>query len=233
MTGNTSSSSKRASLTLLKPPATIISPPSPTDIKTTHPTVLPSPPRSASPPIEYDSPESASGSESDHFARPPARKERRIPRPRSDTNAPSDNLEPIPHPVAADQLSNSPQPAQSLLQPDTPGPSKSRSRSPSPSSPHYRPRPPQHRRLSSTHRVRETMDGETRNTETGDRMVNQYKIGRPLGRGAYATVESAIDVGSGIEYVSRCTSCARTHIRLGHEGVFKIPTPYTSLAAET
>lgn len=32
-------------------------------------------------------------------------------------------------------------------------------------------------------------------------MVNQYKIGKTLGKGAYAKVELGVDVGTGLEYV--------------------------------
>jgi len=32
-------------------------------------------------------------------------------------------------------------------------------------------------------------------------MVNQYKIGLSLGKGAYAKVELGVDVGTGTEYV--------------------------------
>lgn len=97
---------------------------------------------------------------------------------------------------------------------------------PSPSSPHlYMPRipspkpPPEvrpssvntapvdkekrhRRRESSTHRVRETIYAEQRSTVDGARMVNQYRLGKNLGKGSYASVEHGIDVGTGIEYVS-------------------------------
>lgn len=33
-------------------------------------------------------------------------------------------------------------------------------------------------------------------------MVNQYKIGKSLGKGAYAKVELGVDVGTGLEYVN-------------------------------
>lgn len=56
--------------------------------------------------------------------------------------------------------------------------------------------------MSSTHRVRETTDGETKSTEDGQRMVNQYRMGPSIGQGAYAKVELGVDVGTGIEYVS-------------------------------
>jgi [calcium/calmodulin-dependent protein kinase] kinase len=192
--------------TLLKPPETIISPPSPTDIKSSDSAVFPSPTRDGVT-VEYDSPKSASESDEDTRQVPPPRRERRIPSPRP--RGPSDSLGSLSsRPVAADAFSKSPQAAPNMLRPESPGPSSRpmSTRSPSPSSPHYRPRPLHQRRASSTHQVRETTDGETRNTESGDRMVNQYKIGRALGRGAYATVESAVDVGTGIEYVRCCAS---------------------------
>ena len=52
------------------------------------------------------------------------------------------------------------------------------------------------------------MDGEQRNTQDGERMVNQYKIGKALGRGAYAKVELGVDVGTGTEYVNPSLSRA-------------------------
>jgi calcium/calmodulin-dependent protein kinase kinase 2 len=45
------------------------------------------------------------------------------------------------------------------------------------------------------------MDGEQRSTDTGERMVNQYRIGQSIGKGAYANVELGVDVGTGQEYV--------------------------------
>lgn len=75
-------------------------------------------------------------------------------------------------------------------------------RAPSPSSPNYRPkRINHHRRTSSTHKVRETVDGEQKTTAEG-RMVNQYKIGDSLGHGAYAKVELGVDITTGEEFVS-------------------------------
>ncbi|WVO14779.1 hypothetical protein L204_102417 [Cryptococcus depauperatus] len=84
-------------------------------------------------------------------------------------------------------------------------------RSPSPSSPSFRPKGLSHRRTSSTHRVRETIDGTQRNTEEGERVINQYKIGKSLGQGAYAKVELAIDVESGVEYAIKEFSKTRLH----------------------
>lgn len=75
-------------------------------------------------------------------------------------------------------------------------------RSPAPSSPNYRPkRTGHHRRTSSSHQVRETVDGEQKTTAEG-RLVNQYRIGKSLGQGAYAKVELAVDITTGKEYVS-------------------------------
>lgn len=73
---------------------------------------------------------------------------------------------------------------------------------PAPSSPYHYPKRIGHRRTSSTHRVRETPNGQQRNTEDGETMVNQYKIGKGLGKGGFAKVELAVDVGTGKEYVS-------------------------------
>jgi [calcium/calmodulin-dependent protein kinase] kinase len=108
-------------------------------------------------------------------------------------------------PFAADALSASPSDDAGLLLPtrieDTGVPL---ARVPSPSSPDYRPRPKHHRRTSSSHQVRETVDGSQSMTEDG-RLVNQYRIGKSLGQGAYAKVELGVDVTTGKEYVS-CTS---------------------------
>jgi hypothetical protein len=79
--------------------------------------------------------------------------------------------------------------------------------------------PGHHRRESSTHRyvlsssrrcrllspacsVRETLDARHYSSEMGERLVNQYKIQKLLGKGAYGNVYKAIDVGTGTEYVS-------------------------------
>jgi len=45
------------------------------------------------------------------------------------------------------------------------------------------------------------MDGRQTSSDDGHRMVNQYKIGLSLGKGAYAKVELGVDVGTGTEYV--------------------------------
>jgi [calcium/calmodulin-dependent protein kinase] kinase len=122
-----------------------------------------------------------------------------------------DNL--APSPLAADALSNSPSddaglllspshPSRMASHEDQPGGSGSPLvRVPSPSSPHYRPKPTHHRRTSSSHQVRETVDGSQTTTEDG-RLVNQYRIGKSLGQGAYAKVELGVDVTTGKEYVS-------------------------------
>lgn len=73
---------------------------------------------------------------------------------------------------------------------------------PAPSSPHAYPKRIGHRRESSTHRVKETPNGLQRSTEDGEVMVNQYRIGKGLGKGGFAKVELAVDVGTGKEYVS-------------------------------
>ena len=110
----------------------------------------------------------------------------------------------IPSPLAADALSSSPSNDPALLLPKEPTLTNEGSplrRVPSPSSPDYRPKRTHHRRTSSTHQVRETVDGSQTTTEDG-RLVNQYKIGRSLGQGAYAKVELGVDVTTGKEYVS-------------------------------
>lgn len=50
--------------------------------------------------------------------------------------------------------------------------------------------------------MKETANGQQRRAEDGETMVNQYRIGKGLGRGGFAQVELAVDVGTGIEYVS-------------------------------
>ncbi|KAJ9092103.1 hypothetical protein QFC21_006969 [Naganishia friedmannii] len=57
-----------------------------------------------------------------------------------------------------------------------------------------------HRRTSSTHRVRETLDAKHYSSEMGERLVNQFKIQELLGKGAYGNVYKAIDVGTGAAY---------------------------------
>lgn len=106
----------------------------------------------------------------------------------------------------------------------------------SPSSPHYRPKGLHHRRTSSTHRVKES-EGQTRNDEDGARLVNQYKIGKSLGQGAYAKVELAIDLQSGEEYVSQVESPlflsdVSKLIRLGDQGILQVETTLSISARE-
>ncbi|WRT65376.1 uncharacterized protein IL334_002319 [Kwoniella shivajii] len=181
---------------LLEPPATIISPPSPTDAKDFHPPTFtfppqPSPSEQSDDAIEYDSPEEAEEVDS----RPPA------PRPRNRSRQSYQSLSPNLTPQISTKISDSPSNDYTLQLPESPAPSASPSRPASPSSPRYRPKGLHHRRTSSTHRVRETTDGHQTSTEDGARMINQYKIGRSLGKGAYAKVELGVDVGSGKEYI--------------------------------
>lgn len=70
-----------------------------------------------------------------------------------------------------------------------------------PSSPDFRPNTRGGRRQSSQHKVRETVSGEQRTGLDGQRMINQYRIGKKLGHGAYASVMLGLDVGTGTEYV--------------------------------
>jgi serine/threonine protein kinase len=49
--------------------------------------------------------------------------------------------------------------------------------------------------------VRETLDAKHYSSEMGERLVNQYKIQKLLGKGAYGNVYKAIDAGTGTEYV--------------------------------
>lgn len=212
--GGSGDSGRTARPSMLQPPATIISPPSPIEPKSVQSHRFPSPPRASSPDqnITVDSPASSPTASP---GRSPGRQSptpSSIPLPR----APSASLGPAP--IAATHMSSSPvwgSPAAgrpsstSLLPPESPdpsaGPSRSGSispRSPSPSSPAYHSQRLGHRRQSSSHRVRETTDGEQRQTESGERMINQYRIGRSLGKGAYAKVELGVDVGTGKEYVS-------------------------------
>lgn len=108
-------------------------------------------------------------------------------------------------PLAADALSASPNDDPDLLLPNQAERQSTEGsplvRVPSPSHPEYRPKPTHHRRTSSSHQVRETVDGSQTTTEDG-RLVNQYRIGKSLGQGAYAKVELGVDVTTGKEYVS-------------------------------
>ncbi|KAK8861269.1 hypothetical protein IAR55_002088 [Kwoniella newhampshirensis] len=196
--------SDRPSSTSLQPPATIISPPSPTDAKGFHPPGF----------NEYPSIGSPSGSHDDNIAydSPEEDEDSEVPPPSDAADkprAPSDSLGPAP--LAATNMSSSPLREPSLLRADASDRPSSAPRSPSPSSPHFRPRGLHHRRTSSTHRVRETTDGHQSSTEDGARMINQYRIGESLGQGAYAKVEIAVDVGTGKEYAIKEFSKSRLH----------------------
>lgn len=197
---SSSTAANPPSLSLLRPPATIVSPPTPID--PTHsipsfssPTTL-SPTSDKCPEIlAYDSPD----------------EDVTVDDPNDISNT---TLSPVTSrtrpgrhgPIAAKALSTSPSREPSLLTPGSPNASHTSlplsPRSASPSSPHYHARPAHHRRTSSTHRVKETIGGEQKSTEDGALMVNQYRIGKSLGSGAYAKVELGVDVGTGIEYVS-------------------------------
>lgn len=207
----------RSRPTLLRPPATIVSPPSPVDTTSAIPqftspvsSPLSSPPEGPDE-TTYDSPESDEDDGTNTLSPVTSRIRPRADSHTSHTSRGSSSNRPI----AATQMSTSPSWEPSLLTPHTPGspalsPSLSSEdgrfglppRAPSPSSPHYRPKPSHHRRTSSTHRVRETLHAEQKSTEDGSRMVNNYRLGRSLGSGAYAKVELAVDVSTGQEYVS-------------------------------
>lgn len=106
-------------------------------------------------------------------------------------------------------------------------------RTPSPSSPapmNMRDRLKRaHKRQSTSHVVHETTLGLQQEDEEGQRVVNQYKIGENLGKGAYASVVLGIDVGSGDKYVSRVLvpGSALSHA-IGHQGVLKIASAEAS-----
>lgn len=209
--------------TLLRPPATIVSPPSPIDTTSAiphfaSPVASPEKGETEEPEsyIAYESPESDEDDGTNTLSPVTSRIRPSPSRTNSQASAGSSSNRPI----AANQMSMSPSREPSLLTPHTPGspkmsPSLSSEdgrfnlppRAPSPSSPYYRPKPSHHRRTSSTHRVRETLDGEQKSAEDGSRMVNNYRLGKSLGSGAYAKVELAIDVSTGIEYVSRIYLC--------------------------
>ncbi|WVR04119.1 hypothetical protein IAU60_001118 [Kwoniella sp. DSM 27419] len=186
----------RARPSQLQPPATIVSPPSPIDTKDTPSPAFAYPPKkdtlsapTTEEPVQYDSPEED--------------EENTEPKPDYEAKGPSDSLGPAPTSgVLSSHLSASPRKDYTMHLPDSPGPSRTPSRPVSPSSAQYhRPRGLHHRRTSSTHRVRETTDGQQSNTEDGERMINQYRIGKSLGKGAFASVELGIDVGTGVEYL--------------------------------
>ncbi|WWC87595.1 uncharacterized protein L201_002485 [Kwoniella dendrophila CBS 6074] len=202
--------------TLLEPPATIISPPSPTDAKDFHPPTFSFPPQASnaeetdnhSDLVEYDSPEEEDDGDDNEQLPPP--KSRNSPRPNYFQRHSSQSLTPGQAQIGT-QMVESPRKDYTLQLPDSPDPSASSSRPASPSSPRYRPKGLHHRRTSSTHRVRETTDGTQTSTDDGDRMINQYKIGRSLGKGAYAKVELGVDVGTGHEYAIKEFSKSRLH----------------------
>nr|XP_019050083.1 CAMKK/CAMKK-META protein kinase [Kwoniella bestiolae CBS 10118]OCF29013.1 CAMKK/CAMKK-META protein kinase [Kwoniella bestiolae CBS 10118] len=206
--------SPRERPSLLQPPATIVSPPSPTDAKDFHPPTFSFPPQPSPPTnepdevVEYDSPE-----EEDEDDNTPANTQPTPARPNNRHRPSYGSLSPghTPQPQISTQMSESPSKDYTLQLPESPDPSASSSRPASPSSPRYRPKGLHHRRTSSTHRVRETTDGTQTSTEDGTRMINQYKIGRSLGKGAYAKVELGVDVGTGEEYAIKEFSKSRLH----------------------
>ena len=207
----------------LQPPETVISPPSPIDPSIQSPTIFDSPVDSPTTAFHGDAETKGEGSGS-------SSSQRQSSTPRND-RSPARASKPslsssssYSSPVDTKQLTSSPQKEPSMLlstpspshtsRPSSPTMSGPPSRSASPSSPHYRPRDSHHRRTSSTHRVRETLRGEQKSTDDGQRMVNQYRIGKSLGKGGYAKVELAMDVGTGVEYVGpqddRCGSVMTT-----------------------
>ncbi|WWC59895.1 uncharacterized protein I303_102457 [Kwoniella dejecticola CBS 10117] len=214
-TGQTKQTATANRPTLLQPPATIVSPPSPTDAKDFHPPTFSFPPQpstndndstEAEDAVEYDSPEEEDEEDQRRNEDPPT------PARPQNTHRPSyGSLSPGPQAAISTQLTQSPQKDGTLQLPDSPDPSASSTRPPSPSSPRYRPKGMHHRRTSSTHRVRETTHGTQTSTDDGQRMINQYKIGRRLGQGAYAKVELAVDVGTGQEYAVKEFSKSRLH----------------------
>lgn len=194
-------SHQRLSL-LVPPPSTVVVPPTPVDVSPRSATLLNSlalqQPLVEEEAVEYDSPDE----DDDVLPTPPASSSRG-----NSTNSMS-------KPSLLKRLSSSDSSTRSppALHPST-LPSSSPhlfaelGRVPSPSSSGSEYRRPGHghnRRESSTHRVRETIYGEQRMALDGERLVNQYRLGHKLGKGAYATVTLAIDVGTGIEYVRYC-----------------------------
>ncbi|ODN87084.1 CAMKK/CAMKK-META protein kinase [Cryptococcus wingfieldii CBS 7118] len=172
----------------LQPPATVVSPPSPTAHR------LPHSPRPRPRPPTTDSPERLEAPVDPSPAPPVSQSP-----PSLDLHHPSPSIE-------------SPAPSPSLLRPASPiFASHGVLRSPSPSSPSFRPRVAHHRRASSTHRVRETIDGTQTASKDGERMINQYRIGTCIGQGAYAKVELATDINTGIEYAIKEFSKSRLH----------------------
>ncbi|KAL7419884.1 hypothetical protein Q5752_005800 [Cryptotrichosporon argae] len=216
----------RPSISLLGPPETVVSPPSPIEPSSSYFQHAPAPTSPTE--VQYDSPESDDDDDGNagpsHVSSPSARP----PAPRR----PSDQLgsyafglglgpvvaspcETLLHPVSPPLSAPSTLPSASASRAGSPAlsrlPSSVCPRSPSPSSPHYRPKGAGHRRESSHHVVRETTYGAQSRTEDGERMVNQYKIGRSLGKGAYAKVELAVDVSTGKEYAIKEFSKSRLH----------------------
>ncbi|ORX36463.1 kinase-like domain-containing protein [Kockovaella imperatae] len=225
---------------LLRPPSTVVSPPSPVDATVNHSQLFARDAEAsrgdggndseAGEAVTYDSPEEEE--EEDDVSNGQRAGEAKItdrshPKRHTESSAKSvmKRKEGDVTPIASQQLSASPQTEPTLLAPDavrfnpnwTPfnsgiasGPS---SRSASPSSPQFRMRGLHHRRTSSTHRVRETIAAQQIDTPDGQRMVNQYKIGRSLGKGGYAKVELAIDVGTGEQYAIKEFSKSRLHLQ--------------------
>ncbi|WVQ83489.1 hypothetical protein IAT38_005630 [Cryptococcus sp. DSM 104549] len=223
-----SHSHTRPSPSLLAAPATIISPPSPTDVFH-HSSFSVRPPSGeegyvSDEAVAMDSPDEdnggtpapqlahtlASSPDSSRLLASPE-SNRLMASPESNRLLASPALD--PQALISTQLSYSPQmeSAHLGLSASPTGSHASLTRSPSPSSPQFRPRGLHHRRTSSTHRVRETVDGQQSNTADGNRMVNQYKIGKALGQGAYAKVELAVDVETGTEYAIKEFSKSRLH----------------------
>ena len=198
----------------LQPPATIISPPSPIDAKIDHSALFstagatstsaetPQDPNDEG--VTYESPDEDQDEGHAEAATSTTSPIRPILK-QKDTEVGQ---------LAGIRFSSSPQLEPSLLAPEplqrtlssasgsSAFSSAPSSRAASPSSPQFRMKGLHHRRTSSTHRVRESIAAEQVHTPDGQRMVNQYKIGKSLGKGGYAKVELAIDVGTGQRYVS-------------------------------
>lgn len=78
---------------------------------------------------------------------------------------------------------------------------------------------PKHRRSSSIpHVVKETLDASLSESDDGTRQLNQYCLKQVIGRGAFGTVELAVDTNTGEEYV-RPLKTQRVCLTLGHKGV--------------
>ena len=126
---------------------------------------------------------------------------------RSSTPPPPLDSTPIASSSSLQPLYSSPSPAPSshLIPPPSPNLGRT-SRSGSPA------RRGHHRRSSSTgsRSFRETLNAYAVEDSSGQRFVNQYKIGTPqgpLGRGTYAVVEKAVDRETNTEYVSFSFLC--------------------------